>query len=55
MLLIFPADPERTRMLTPEERKLAIARLYADQPSVRILSIRRTRLLDSHDIDVIPD
>lgn len=39
MLFIFPTDPERTRMLTPGERKLAIARLYADQPSVRILSV----------------
>ena len=57
MLFIFPADPERTHMLTEEERKLAIARLYADQPSVRILfsilSICRAHRLDRHAIDVV--
>ncbi|KAL1752341.1 major facilitator superfamily domain-containing protein [Schizophyllum commune] len=42
MLLIFPADSERTRMLTPAERKLAIARLYADQPSIAVTKERTT-------------
>ncbi|TRM56714.1 major facilitator superfamily domain-containing protein [Schizophyllum amplum] len=35
MLFIFPADPEQSRMLTPEERQLAIARLYVDQPEIK--------------------
>jgi len=30
----FPTDPERTKMLNEEERQLAIARMYADQPEV---------------------
>ncbi|KAF5369276.1 hypothetical protein D9758_002617 [Tetrapyrgos nigripes] len=30
----FPTDPERTRMLNEEERKLAVARIYADQPQI---------------------
>ncbi|KAI5832433.1 MFS general substrate transporter [Schizophyllum commune Tattone D] len=42
MLFIFPTDPERTRMLTPGERKLAIARLYADQPSIAVTKERTT-------------
>ncbi|KAJ7578108.1 major facilitator superfamily domain-containing protein [Mycena floridula] len=32
---IFPTDPETTKMLTEEERQLAIARIYADQPSIK--------------------
>ncbi|THV05187.1 MFS general substrate transporter [Dendrothele bispora CBS 962.96] len=31
----FPADPMKTRMLTEEERQLAIARIYADQPEIK--------------------
>ncbi|KAK7469056.1 hypothetical protein VKT23_003549 [Stygiomarasmius scandens] len=31
----FPTDPERTKMLNEEERQLAIARMYADQPEIR--------------------
>ncbi|KAL1747009.1 major facilitator superfamily domain-containing protein [Schizophyllum fasciatum] len=40
MLVIFPADPERTRMLTAEERRLAIARLHADQPLITVTKER---------------
>ena len=46
MLFIFPADPERTRMLKEEERKLAIARLYADQPSVSRARLEVIMILD---------
>lgn len=35
MIFLFPTDPETTKMLTEEERQLAIARMYADQPEVR--------------------
>ncbi|KAJ7578109.1 major facilitator superfamily domain-containing protein [Mycena floridula] len=35
LMLVFPTDPETTKMLTEGERQLAIARLYADQPSIK--------------------
>lgn len=35
LLRLFPSDPERTRLFTEEERKLAIARIYADQPQIK--------------------
>ncbi|KAK7028118.1 hypothetical protein VNI00_014933 [Paramarasmius palmivorus] len=35
LIPIFPTDPERTRMFNEEERTLAIARVYADQPQIK--------------------
>ncbi|ESK95234.1 mfs transporter [Moniliophthora roreri MCA 2997] len=35
LIPIFPTDPERTRILNEEERRLAIARMYADQPQIK--------------------
>ncbi|KAH7324170.1 major facilitator superfamily transporter [Stachybotrys elegans] len=34
-LYLFPADPSRTRILNEEERALAIARIFHDQPDIQ--------------------
>lgn len=35
MLYFFPADPSKTRIFTEEERALAMARIFHDQPDIR--------------------
>ncbi|EEB89227.1 hypothetical protein MPER_12701 [Moniliophthora perniciosa FA553] len=42
LIPIFPTDPERTRILNEEERGLAIARMYADQPQVTIKNTKES-------------
>jgi hypothetical protein len=34
-LYLFPADPSKTRIFTEEERELAMARIFHDQPAIR--------------------
>lgn len=34
-LFLFPADPSKTRIFSEEERALAMARLFHDQPAIR--------------------
>ncbi|KAF9023047.1 MFS general substrate transporter [Hymenopellis radicata] len=35
LFFIFPTHPEHTRLFNEEERQLAMARLYADQPAIK--------------------
>lgn len=50
MLLLFPSDPETTRIFTDRERELAIARIYADQPSVSTFSVSLSRVKGIYNI-----
>ncbi|TLS24171.1 hypothetical protein PpBr36_08504 [Pyricularia pennisetigena] len=34
-IYLFPADPSKTRIFNPEQRALAMARLFHDQPAIR--------------------
>jgi sugar phosphate permease len=45
MIFLFPTDPEKTKMLTEEERALVIKRMYVDQPSIGTTKEKATKKL----------
>ncbi|KAF5346580.1 hypothetical protein D9758_013470 [Tetrapyrgos nigripes] len=45
LLFIFPTDPERTTMLTEEERELAKRRIFVDQPDIKYTKEAMSKVL----------